>query len=184
MSNATKTKPVFSTRHGKLDVAAWQNEGQNGRFFNVSLKRSFKQDDEWQSSQASINHNDVLGVVVLLQWADSVIQKAVETGTKPDDEKSPLATKRRGSIEVAVYQKTTENGSSYRVSLIRAYTSNGTEKTDRVWLNGSDCLAAGRLLTRTFDALDVLPSESDSSFVTAAKNEFNASEVDGDDIPF
>ena len=123
-----------------------------------------------------------------LDWADTAINKPIDGNHTAEDEATAIATKKRGNIEVAVFQKTTESGTSYRVSLTRFYKDGEEQKQVRVWLRGNDCLAAGRLLLRAFDAIDELPSgkseSTSSSFVETAATEFGASQVDDDDIPF
>lgn len=183
MTTSTANKPVFSTRHGQIDVAAWKNQSDRRTFYSVSLKRSFKQDDGWKSTQASVGQHEALGAAKLLDWADTAIEEAIAGNVKADGEATAIASKKRGNIEVAVFQKTTESGTEYRVSLTRYYKDGEESKQVRVWLQGNDCLAAGRLFTRAFDALDELPNDSNSSFVQTAKSEFQASGVD-DDIPF
>lgn len=187
MATDTRKKPAYSTRSGKLDVAAWPQQSSRGTFHTISLKRSFKQGDDWQSTQASVGQHDAPAAAKLLDWADTEIDNAITGNVKADDEKTAIATKRRGNLEVAVFQKTTENGTGYRVSLTRYYKDGDDDKQVSVWMYGSDCLAAGRLLLRAFDAIDELPSASSgatsSSFVETAATEFGAS-PSNDEIPF
>ncbi len=185
MATATQKRPVYSTRHGQLDVAVWENEGDQRTFFNVTLKQSYKSGDEWKHTQASFGQHEALGAVKLLDWADTAVQQAIEK--KPTaDEGKPLASKKRGSLEVAIWQKMTDNGARYRVSLTRNYKDGEEWKHVRVWLLANDCLAAARVLTSAFDAIDHhVAASSSSSFVEAAKDTFDAEVVSTDeDIPF
>ena len=80
----------------------------------------------------------------------------------------------------------TDNGARYRVSLTRNYKDGEEWKHVRVWLLANDCLAAARVLTRAFDAIDShVAASSSSSFAEAAKDTFDAEVVSTDeDIPF
>lgn len=187
MATATQNKPVFSTRHGRLDAAVWENQGEKSTFFNVSLKKSYKDKDseEWKSTQASFGHDDTLGAARLLGWADDVVQKAVQQQEPFHGDKKPLASKKRGMLEVAVWQKETDK-LRYRVSLKRSYKDGDDWKSVVIWLLANDCLAAARVLTRAFDAIDShVAASSSSSFAEAAKDTFDAEVVSPDeDIPF
>jgi hypothetical protein len=186
MATATQNKPVFSTRHGRLDAAVWENQGEKSTFFNVSLKKSYKNEEseEWKSTQASFGHDDALGAASLLGWADDVVQKAVQQQEPFHGDKKPLASRKRGMLEVAVWQKETDK-LRYRVSLKRSYKDGDDWKSVVIWLLANDCLAAARVLTRAFDAIDSHVAASNSSIVESAKDTFDAEVVSSDeDIPF
>ena len=181
----TTSSPVFSTRHRRLDVAVWANQGNQRTFYNTTLQRSYRQDEEWKHTSASFGRQDLLPAAQLLEWADATVLDSVEANSKADNESKPLASKRRGTLDVAVWQKTTEDGTQHRVSLKRSYKDGEEWKEVRVWLGADDCLSASRLLTRTFDAIDNLLSDNrSSSFVETARNEFGATVDESDDIPF
>ncbi len=186
MATVTQKKPVFSTRHGRLDAAVWENQGEKSTFFNVSLKKSYKDKDseEWKSTQASFGHDDALGAAKLLGWADDVVQKAVQQQEPFHGDKKPLASKKRGMLEIAVWQKETDK-LRYRVSLKRSYKDGDDWKSVVIWLLANDCLPAARVLSRSFDAIDSHVAASSSAFVETAKDTFEAEVVSSDeDIPF
>jgi hypothetical protein len=66
MSNATKSKsskesknrPVHDVRLGRIRAAIWQNETDNGTFYNVTVSRLYKDGDDWKDS-ASFGRDDL-----------------------------------------------------------------------------------------------------------------------------
>ncbi|MCA9201158.1 MAG: hypothetical protein KDA87_26640 [Planctomycetales bacterium] len=179
----SKQRPVYSTRHEQLDVAVWPNELERGVIYNVSIKRSYKDGDEWNHTQMNVGEHHVLRVTKLLDWADSEIQELIAANTEFRNSDHPVTSKRVGNLEVSVWQRDTKKGVRYRVSLVRHY-QDGDWKKLTVWLQSNDCLATARLLERTFDSIDRLRNSNSSDFVQAAKTEFGA-DVDsvGDDEP-
>lgn len=184
MATATQQKPVYTTRHSRLDAAVWENQGEKSSFFNVSLKKSYKDGEEWKSTQASFGQDDALAAARLLGWADDAVQKAVQQQEPFHGDKKPLASKKRGLLEVAVWQKETDK-LRYRVSLKRCYKEGEEWKSVCLWLLANDCLAAARVLTRAFDAIDSHVAAVGSSSVKTAKQQFDAETTPPDeDIPF
>ncbi len=47
-----KTKPVWKDRMGAVGVAVWQNQGENGTFYNVTFGRLYKKEDQWHESES------------------------------------------------------------------------------------------------------------------------------------
>jgi len=45
MSNQAKQRPIETLRDGQLKAAIWQNEGENGVFYNVTLARTYRTPD-------------------------------------------------------------------------------------------------------------------------------------------
>ena len=65
MATATKSKPkeakkrpVHEVRIGRIRAAIWQNESENGTFFNVTISRLYKDGDDWKDS-ASFGRDDL-----------------------------------------------------------------------------------------------------------------------------
>lgn len=56
-----KNKPVQEIRMGRIKVAVWENETENGSRYNVTLSRLYKdpEDDSWKSSE-SLGRDDLL----------------------------------------------------------------------------------------------------------------------------
>lgn len=176
----TTNTPVFTTRHRRLETCVWENHGDNGRsFFNTTLRRSYKNGDDWSSTSASLNRDDLLPAAKLLEWADEAVGIAIRDNTKSDGSK-PVTAKKRGLLEAVVFKKAGEDGTYFRVGLKRSFNDGEDWKEFRVWLDARDCLPAARLLVRTFDAIDGMISESSTNASQAS-----TANVDGDeDIPF
>jgi hypothetical protein len=66
--------PVFVARHRALKAAVWQNESENGTFFNVTVSRSYKDGDNWKDS-SSFGYDDVLIVGELLRTCHGFISR-------------------------------------------------------------------------------------------------------------
>ena len=46
-----KQRPVHEVRMGRIKAAVWENESDNGTFFNVAISRLFRDgNDEWKDS--------------------------------------------------------------------------------------------------------------------------------------
>ena len=69
-----KNKPVQEIRMGRIKVAIWENETENGSRYNVTLSRLYKDpgDDSWKSSE-SLGRDDLLIAAKLLNQAHTWI---------------------------------------------------------------------------------------------------------------
>jgi hypothetical protein len=65
-------QPVHKLRAGGIEVSIWENEGQKGDFYTVSVRRSYKQGDEWKDSD-NYAEDDLLRLAKLIEEADSWI---------------------------------------------------------------------------------------------------------------
>ena len=67
-------KPVIKLRDGRLKLAVWANETEEGKtFYSTKLTRSYKDKaDEWQDGD-SLNSDDLLPAAQLLQRAYTAI---------------------------------------------------------------------------------------------------------------
>ncbi len=45
MDTNTKTKPAHSIREADVKATIWRNHGENGDFYNVTLSRTFKDEE-------------------------------------------------------------------------------------------------------------------------------------------
>jgi len=64
MAKSEKTKPrrpVFNAKHGAVEAAVWQNEGPNGTWFAATVKRSYRDGEEWKDSD-SYGERDLLNL--------------------------------------------------------------------------------------------------------------------------
>ena len=175
--------PVATDRHRRIDTSVWENEGSDNRtYYNTTLRKSWKDGDEWKESSASLGRDDLLPCSLLLKWADAQIGKAIEAKTQHAGKK-PIASKTRGRLEVAVFTSDNDGKTGYRVKLKRSYKDGDEWKDTAVYFMSSDCLAVARVLERTFDKIDNIAAAKSSSFVQTAKETFDASDG-GEDIPF
>ncbi|MEZ6121417.1 MAG: hypothetical protein R3C28_33345 [Pirellulaceae bacterium] len=178
----TSRTPVHTDRHRRLDTSVWENGSNGQRFYNTTLRKSWKHEEEWKESRVSLGRENLLPAAALLQWADAAIGTAIEQEQTADG-KEPIASKRRGLLEATVFHKEQDERSTYAVKLRRSYKDGDDWKETAVWLSADDVLAAARLLLRTFDGIDAIIDGSNRSFVDQAKEAFDGTVVE-DDIPF
>src|ERR1700733_6209100 len=67
-----KQRPAHEIRLGRLKAAIWENQGDNGAWYNVTLSRNYKDGDEWKSS-ASFGRDELLTVAKVADLANSWI---------------------------------------------------------------------------------------------------------------
>ena len=74
-----RNQPVHRIRVSGVQAAIWQNRGNLGTWYNVTLSRSYKDaDDEWKSAD-SFSVNDLLLVAKVADEARSwIMQKQQE----------------------------------------------------------------------------------------------------------
>jgi len=190
MSTATQRRPSYSTRHrsrnATLEAAVWLNEGANGSWYSVTITKSWKKGDGYEKSTASFPVWDLLPSSKLLDWSDFAIGNLRDKDDLEDSDGVPVAAKKRGRLDCAVWHDKTDNGDFFRVTLKRSYQDAGEWESTSISLDANEVLEAGRLLTRCFDAIDELSDSRSSSFVDSAKPQFNADETTSpaDDTPF
>jgi hypothetical protein len=68
--------PVFSCRHRALKAAVWQNESNNGPFYNVTVSRSYKDGEKWKES-SSFGYDDILPIAELLRTCHGFISREI-----------------------------------------------------------------------------------------------------------
>lgn len=72
-NNSENRQPVKRLRDGTVGASIWRQESQNGPFFNVTLERSYQDDNEqWQYSN-SLGRYDLLSASKLLDRAHTWI---------------------------------------------------------------------------------------------------------------
>ena len=78
-ARTTLNQPVHRIRMSRVEAAIWQNRGESGTWYNVTLSRSYKNaNDEWKSSD-SFSVDDLLVVAKVANEAHSwIIQKQQE----------------------------------------------------------------------------------------------------------
>ena len=66
-------QPIEKFRCGTIECAIWNNEKQRDgdvlEFKTVSLRKSWKKDDQWHDSTIQLRRNDLQKVVLVLQKA-------------------------------------------------------------------------------------------------------------------
>lgn len=67
-------QPISEVRLGAIRAAIWENEGQNGTRYTVSLSRLYKDGSEWKSSQ-TLGRDDLLTAAKVLDLAHSRIHE-------------------------------------------------------------------------------------------------------------
>lgn len=82
-------KPVFTAKDGRIEVAMWERNGQNGPFPGFSLKVSWKDTDsgEWQSRSVNLDEGQLLETAELLQESKRAARKfraQQSTGARAD----------------------------------------------------------------------------------------------------
>ena len=65
-------QPIEEIRLGAIRAAIWENEGQNGTRYTVSLSRLYKEGSEWKSSQ-TLSRDDLLLAAKVLDKAHTRI---------------------------------------------------------------------------------------------------------------
>jgi hypothetical protein len=63
-----KEKPMHEVRFGLISAAIWKNDSQNGVWYTAKFSRSYKNGDEWGSSD-NFGRDDLL---ILAKLADIV----------------------------------------------------------------------------------------------------------------
>jgi hypothetical protein len=65
-------KPVHKIRDGAIEVAMWRNERDDGPWYSVTHRRSYKKGDRWQDAD-SYAQGDLLTLAKLLDLAHTWI---------------------------------------------------------------------------------------------------------------
>jgi len=65
-------RPIHSIPAGGIEVSIWENQGQKGTFYTITLRRSYKQGDEWKET-GSYGEDDLLRLSKLIDEADGWI---------------------------------------------------------------------------------------------------------------
>ena len=77
-------KPVHTVRHRSIKATIWKNERSNGPMYNVTVARSYRDDNgEWKDTH-SIGYDDLMNVAALMYEAHAHISalRAKEVGPR------------------------------------------------------------------------------------------------------
>ena len=78
-------KPIHEIRLGRIKAAIWENEGENGVRYNVTITRLYKNgNDEWKDS-GSFGRDDLPVLSRLIEQAWSFVLDQEEASRKPQD---------------------------------------------------------------------------------------------------
>ena len=100
-SDSAGNKPVHTVRHRNIKAAVWVNETEKGPMYNVTLSRSYRDEqNEWHDSQ-SFGYDDLMNVAALLYEAHAFISaeraKFAATSPRPVAAASPPRRTSSGS---------------------------------------------------------------------------------------
>jgi hypothetical protein len=82
---AASNRPVHTIRHRRLKATIWRNDTDKGPMFNVTLVRSYRdENEEWKDSH-SLGYDDLMNVAALMYEAHAFISSlhAELTKTRP-----------------------------------------------------------------------------------------------------
>ena len=86
-SNGATARPVQEIRMGRIRAAIWENETQNGRRFNVTVSRLYKDGDDWKDS-SSFGRDDLLVVAKVLDRCHTWIHTESGSAAISDSDRS------------------------------------------------------------------------------------------------
>lgn len=70
-------KPIAKFRSGTIECAVWKNEkekeGMVIEYKTASLRKSWKQDDQWHDATIQLRKNDIAKVILVLQKAQEFL---------------------------------------------------------------------------------------------------------------
>jgi hypothetical protein len=69
-----KPRPAHEVRLGRIKATIWANQADNGTWFNVTLSRSYKDGNDWKSSN-SFGRDELLVVAKVADLAHSWIHQ-------------------------------------------------------------------------------------------------------------
>jgi hypothetical protein len=75
-------QPVQTLRHRRLKAAVWRNDTKNGPMYNVTLVRSYQENNEWHDTH-SLGYDDLMNAAKLLYDAHSFITAQRVSDARP-----------------------------------------------------------------------------------------------------
>jgi len=78
------SQPAKSIRLGAIEAAIWENEGKNGPFYSVTVKRSYREGETWKDS-GSFGERDCIALARIALEANAWIGTKLSE-TLPDDD--------------------------------------------------------------------------------------------------
>ena len=80
----TTNKPIDKIRFGAVTATIWQNESENGPWYNVTLSRVYRDKDDNPKDSNSLSGNDILAGSEALRQAYLRIHE-LRTTSKSDE---------------------------------------------------------------------------------------------------
>ena len=77
-------KPVKKFRAGAVSAAVWENQTEKGSFASISLQRSYKDKEEWKTTN-SFNVNDLPKAMLVLNQAFKYLMLKEQPGVAVED---------------------------------------------------------------------------------------------------
>ena len=77
-----KKRPVHEVRMGRIKAAIWENESDNGTFYNVAISRLYKDGNEWRDS-TSFGREDLPLVAKVADRAHTWIYELAHGSSEP-----------------------------------------------------------------------------------------------------
>ena len=78
-------KPVAEVRLGRITAAIWDNETANGKYYNVTVSRLFKDGNDWKRSD-SFGRDDLLQLAKAADLAHTKIFELQASAGQEDQE--------------------------------------------------------------------------------------------------
>jgi len=72
MTTTTNNMPADRVRLGRIEAAIWENQGEKGPIFSVTIKRRYRVKDEWKATP-SMGRDDLLLLAKVADLAHSRI---------------------------------------------------------------------------------------------------------------
>jgi hypothetical protein len=93
-------KPVLNFRDGALSAGVFEGDNERGKFFNISLQRSFKKkdSDEWERQSLSLFPEDLLKIAVLCERTYNGILD-LKQNTPKEQVSAPARTKQETPVQ-------------------------------------------------------------------------------------
>lgn len=85
MENETK-KPLQTFREGAIGVSVWKREGKQGEFYEFTLARSYKKNEEEAGYSQTFREYNEQGLMKVIGQASAFIRSLQPNGKKEENE--------------------------------------------------------------------------------------------------
>jgi len=80
------SQPAKSIRLGAIEAAIWENEGKNGPFYSVTVKRSYREGETWKDS-VSFGERDCIALARIALEANAWIGTKLREALPEDEDR-------------------------------------------------------------------------------------------------